>query len=101
MKQPERLFVTRDGMFLCPTHFVSAFLVMHPPYQSLPRDELGDGRELDADEMQAFHHCGLNVTCGMCGQIPSPGRTCHRCDTPLHEEWPAVYCSNECALADS
>lgn len=97
----EKLFVTRDGLFLCETHFREAFLKMVPPYRSLPRDEFGDGHELDADEMQAFKHVGYLTGCGMCNQLPSPGRTCQRCETPLHELWPAVYCSNECAIEDA
>lgn len=73
---------------------------MIPPYRSRPRSAEGDGHELDDDELQAIRFHGLD-RCGMCEQLPSPGRTCQRCETPLHELWPACYCSNECAYEDA
>lgn len=41
--------------------------------------------------------------CSMCGVDPSPGRLCEneRCRRPLHVQWPAVYCCNDCALDDA
>lgn len=78
----EKLFATKDGLFLCETHASETGLAV---------DEVTDEefRELVA------------ARCGMCGQLPSPGRTCQRCDKPLHELWPAVYCTNECAYEDA
>lgn len=40
--------------------------------------------------------------CLMCGVDPVPGRHCENeeCRRPLHPQWPAVYCSNDCALGD-
>lgn len=40
--------------------------------------------------------------CGMCAAVISHGNVCYNddCKTPLHPQWPAVYCSNECALSD-
>ena len=41
--------------------------------------------------------------CLMCGVRPVAGRLCLRedCEKPLHPQWPAVYCSNLCALLDA
>ena len=40
--------------------------------------------------------------CLMCGVDAVPGRSCEnvRCRRPLHPQWPAVYCCNDCALED-
>ena len=40
--------------------------------------------------------------CAMCGVDPVIGRRCENesCRRALHPRWPAVYCSNECALDD-
>jgi len=42
----------------------------------------------------------LGIRCIMCEMPAAPNRTCESCGKPLHENWPAVYCSNECALDD-
>jgi len=41
-------------------------------------------------------------TCLMCGVAAVSGRLCEndRCRRPLHPQWPAVYCCNDCALED-
>jgi len=41
--------------------------------------------------------------CLMCGVDAVPGRHCEndRCKRALHPQWPAVYCSNDCALEDA
>ena len=38
--------------------------------------------------------------CLMCAVHVAPGRLCANegCNTPLHPQWPAVYCCNRCAL---
>jgi len=40
--------------------------------------------------------------CLMCGVDAIPGRLCENegCRRPLHPQWPAIYCCNECALED-
>lgn len=40
--------------------------------------------------------------CIMCGVAAVPDRRCEydRCRRPLHPQWPAVYCCNDCALED-
>lgn len=49
-------------------------------------------------EVVAFH----GHRCLMCGVDAVPGRRCEndRCRRPLHPQWPAVYCCNDCALED-
>lgn len=41
--------------------------------------------------------------CLMCGVAAVPGRRCANvdCGDPLHPQWPAVYCCDECALEDA
>ena len=41
-----------------------------------------------------------NESCIMCTTPAAYGRECENCQKPLHPHWPAVYCSNECAIAD-
>lgn len=39
--------------------------------------------------------------CFMCATTPNPDAKCYLCGCALHPQWPAVYCSNRCALKDS
>lgn len=41
------------------------------------------------------------IECTICKTVYSPNNTCERCSVPLHPRWPAVYCSDECALEDA
>ncbi len=40
--------------------------------------------------------------CRMCETLYAEGNVCHddSCARPLHPQWPAVYCSSECAFND-
>ncbi len=40
--------------------------------------------------------------CQMCETLGSLGNVCHddSCARPLHPRWPAVYCSDDCAMRD-
>ena len=64
-------------------------------------DQLDDSAlvhdELPADAVAFWGH-----RCLMCGVDAAPGRTCENadCRRPLHPQWPAVYCTNDCALED-
>lgn len=42
-------------------------------------------------------------TCALCRTVVAHGNTCYleRCAAPLHPQWPAVYCSDACALEDA
>jgi len=54
------------------------------------------------DEIPAEQVEFWGYTCLMCNTKPSPGRTCGNedCLRPLHPQWPAVYCTNRCAMLD-
>lgn len=53
--------------------------------------------EISSEAVEFYGH-----RCLMCGVDASPGRLCENedCRRPLHPQWPAVYCCNECALED-
>jgi hypothetical protein len=40
--------------------------------------------------------------CRMCASLHAEGSLCYNddCRRPLHPQWPAVYCSSQCALED-
>lgn len=67
-------------------------------------EQLGDvellGEDVRHDEILseavAFH----GHRCLMCGVDAVPDRSCENCQRPLHPQWPAVYCCNDCALED-
>lgn len=73
------------GVIVCPAHLVEL-----------------DGIDLRSEpitqEAAAFH----GHHCLMCSVEPVPGRSCanERCRRTLHPQWPAVYCSNDCAMED-
>ena len=75
-----------DGMIICRDHLRQIAPDEEPPIQELPADFV------------AF----WGDRCLMCGVDPSPGRLCESadCRRPLHPQWPAVYCCNDCALDD-
>jgi hypothetical protein len=60
--------------------------------QGLRHDEI-------LSETVAFH----GHRCLMCGVDAVLDQTCenNRCRLPLHPQWPAVYCCNDCALEDA
>lgn len=78
----------REGMIVCRDHLSQAIGAEDPPFvaESLP-----------ADQVRFWNH-----RCLMCSVDPAPGRLCENpdCRRPLHPQWPAVYCSNTCALED-
>jgi hypothetical protein len=46
-------------------------------------------------------HAAVAPACVMCETIASLNKVCAHCETPLHPQWPSVYCSNTCALSDA
>lgn len=54
------------------------------------------------EELAADQAAFLGQRCAMCEVEPAPGRLCENedCRRPLHPQWPAVYCCNNCALED-
>ena len=76
------LFYTRGGMVLCTQHVE----------ETLAQETV----EIDEVSQEI-----LKNRCAMCEAMPVEGRNCQNCGTPLHPRWPAVYCSNKCALDDA
>ena len=78
-----------DGMIICRDHL----------RQVLP----GDGPPFILEEIAVDQAAFWNHRCLMCGVDAVPGRLCENedCRRPLHPQWPAVYCCNDCALEDA
>jgi len=78
-----------EGMIICRDHL----------RQVLP----GDGPPFILEEIAVDQAAFWNHRCLMCEVEPAPGRLCENedCRRPLHPEWPAVYCCNDCALEDA
>jgi hypothetical protein len=79
------------------------------PYEGLIicRDHLrqvltGDEAPFVLEEIAADQVAFWNHRCLMCGVDAVAGRLCENanCKKPLHPQWPAVYCCNNCALED-
>lgn len=51
------------------------------------------------DDVRALHAHYFDEKCALCGVHPSENY-CLTCKRALHLQWPAVYCSNKCALED-
>jgi len=52
------------------------------------------------DDLRRLHGRFYAETCAMCGVTPSLN-LCLNCSKVLHPQWPAVYCSNRCAMEDA
>lgn len=57
----------------------------------------------DAKPENELEAHGLPVVCMICETPPEAGRACEyeACKQPLHERWPGLYCSVNCAWRDS
>ena len=75
-----------EGMIICRDHLAQMRYSFDPTFT-----------ELDAKSAEF-----LGQRCLMCGVEPSPDRLCANedCRAPLHPQWPAVYCCNDCVLGD-
>jgi hypothetical protein len=84
-------YVVGGGMVVCRTHLLElrAFSFRGAPLRV---------RALGVRERSTY----IPPTCAMCDATISHGNVCHNddCAAPLHPQWPAVYCTNECALED-
>jgi hypothetical protein len=69
---------TADGMPICDRHTKETGLGVTP-----------------------VHSNATPEPCLLCMTRAVYGRTCDHCDRMLHPRWPAVYCSNQCALDDA
>ena len=84
----DTLYKRDDGMILCERHIAEDADVRRVCCENLT---VVDRKQTEL----------LGTKCIMCVMPDAPGRTCGRCGTPLHPNWPAVYCSNDCAIADA
>ena len=77
-----------EGLVICRDHLRQVVADTDPPFSL---DEI-------ADDQATF----LGQRCLMCGVDAVPDRLCENvdCRRPLHPQWPAVYCCNDCALED-
>ena len=75
-----------EGLILCRDHF----------------RQISDGAIIAHEELDESTATFWGDRCDMCGVDASPGRVCESasCRKPLHPQWPAVYCCNDCALDD-
>ena len=76
----------QEGMVLCAKHVEEIKYCFDPTVR-----EVGENESL------------LRRACAMCGVASVVGNVCCNddCKTPLPSQWPAVYCSNRCALDDA
>jgi hypothetical protein len=55
---------------------------------------------MSVSDIRRLHAHYFDERCSMCGVVPSANR-CLNCDKNLHLNWPAVYCTNACAMEDA
>jgi hypothetical protein len=77
-----------EGLIICRDHL----------RQILAEDSPFILEHFTADQIAFWNH-----RCLMCVVDKVPGRLCENedCRRPLHPQWPAVYCCNDCALEDA
>lgn len=75
------------GLIVCKTHLAEL--------QDFGVEPMGD--ELKQDDIDFWGY-----RCQLCKTPTAEGRTCANedCGKPLHPNWHAVYCCNNCALND-
>jgi len=90
LPDPSRAIYTfhkHEGMVICLDHLREMRYSFDPSFVEI------------SHELATF----MGYSCLMCGVTPSEGKLCENedCREPLHAQWPAVYCCNDCALGDS
>jgi hypothetical protein len=78
-----------NGMLLCTFHITET------------RYDVTKHRCGECNRPHALEDADPMEKCQMCEATPAPGNRCLNCNVALHPQWPAVYCSNECAHADA
>jgi len=94
------------GMSLCNEHALG--LLDHgfvpddfrPVWDEARVVEVAAQTGMSASDIRRLHAHHFDERCAMCGVVPSANR-CLNCDRALHPNWPAVYCSNSCAMEDA
>lgn len=88
------MIVTPEGGAIYDRHVAEGLVVCEKHLRELRYFFDPTAREIGENEM--LIHRG----CGMCQTMHVEGNLCESCKAPLHPQWPAVYCSNRCALDD-
>jgi len=110
--------MVKGGMVLCARHARELAAYMpHEQLRTLLTDDQIDSLVAEfgllRDDIVALYghadwtHRGCCDRCALCGVHPNTHKDgspalCHSddCQKPLHPQWPAVYCSDECADRD-
>lgn len=108
--QPVMHRMRGDGFPLCAEHAKSliefGFCIeadLRPVWDDEKILQVAQTTGQNVDDLHALHGQFFCQDCGMCGRMPVVGVRCHndRCKKPLPPQWPAMYCSNNCAIDDA
>lgn len=97
---------TLAGVSLCNEHALGlldyGFVPddFRPVWEDAKIAEVAAQTGMSVADVSRLHAHYFDERCAMCGVVPSANR-CLSCRETLHPNWPAVYCSNECALEDA
>lgn len=97
---------TLAGMSLCDAHALGlldyGFVPddLRPVWDDAKIAEVAAQTGMHLRDVRRLHAHYFDEHCAMCGVAPSANR-CLNCDKTLHPNWPAVYCSDVCALEDA
>ena len=105
---PPVMFRTvEDGVPLCAHHAQELLTTDHfaandlrPVWDDEAIEQIVTATGQRLEDLQRLHGRFYDQRCALCGVTPSLNR-CLTCQKVLHPQWPAVYCSNRCALEDA
>lgn len=95
-----------DGVPLCAEHALGLLQYgrttndLRPIWDDNKIGEVARQTGMQVADIQRLHARYYDERCAMCGVSPSANR-CLNCAESLHPNWPAVYCTNRCALEDA
>jgi hypothetical protein len=97
---------TLAGMSLCDEHALGlldyGFMPgdFRPVWEDAKIAEVAAQTGMSEADVRRLHAHYFDERCAMCGVVPSANR-CLNCYEDLHPSWPAVYCSDACAMEDA
>jgi hypothetical protein len=91
------LYRTSDGLVICSRHADEVFGVNIGESEIAKPQQTGTTKGEVVPRVEQFTY---EDGCTLCRTPPVEGHTCGTCNAPLHPNWPAIYCSTACALAD-
>lgn len=92
------LYRTADGLVICSSHADEVFGRADDAADTVRSPRSNTVHEAVVPRTEQLTYAD---GCTLCRTLPVENQTCVSCNTPLHPNWPAVYCSNECAFADA